>query len=91
MRKLVLSLLLSVATVAGAQVSSNPCPKALPVPAQLHLPALLPPGEPVAVEKQLLAYFSTGDNRSNTPDKERIDNLDRLLDNRKSIPDSSQR
>ena len=31
-------------------------------------------------EKQLLAYFSTGDTRSNLTDKERIDNLDRLLD-----------
>jgi tetratricopeptide (TPR) repeat protein len=31
-------------------------------------------------EKQLLAYFSTGDNRSGITDKERIDNLDRLLD-----------
>ena len=31
-------------------------------------------------QKQLLAYFSTGDNRSNITDKERIDSLDRLLD-----------
>ncbi len=31
-------------------------------------------------EKQLLAYFSTGDNRPGITDKERIDNLDRLLD-----------
>ena len=31
-------------------------------------------------EKQLLAYFSTGDTRSNVTDKERIDNLNRLLD-----------
>lgn len=31
-------------------------------------------------EKQILAYFSTGDNRLNVTDKERIDSLDRLLD-----------
>lgn len=55
--------LLFMAGSAGAQTLTNPCPKALPVPAQLHLPAQLPPGEPVAVEKQLLAYLNTLDYR----------------------------
>ncbi len=42
-----------------AQSAGNPCPDAQPVPAQLKLPAFIPPGEPVAVEKQLLAYLNT--------------------------------
>ena len=41
----------------------DPCPNAQPVPAALHLPANLPPGEPVAFEKKVLAYLSTLDYR----------------------------
>jgi len=53
-------LLLSLtAAAAAAQEVEDPCPNAQPVPAQLKLPAFIPPGEPVAVEKQLLAYLST--------------------------------
>lgn len=46
---------------AGAQ--SDPCPNGKPVPPALKLPANLPPGEPVAFEKQALAYLSTLDYR----------------------------
>jgi len=48
-----------VAVAAYAQGETNPCPNAQPVPRQLKLPAFIPAGEPVAVEKQLLAYLST--------------------------------
>jgi len=44
---------------AKAQNISNPCPNAQPVPAELRLPANLPTGEPVAFEKQVLAYLSS--------------------------------
>lgn len=43
----------------GQKETPNPCPNAKPVPAQLRLPTKLPPGEPVAFEKQVLAYLST--------------------------------
>ena len=47
--------------LAGLAQSSvgNPCPKAQPVPAELKIPAKLPPGEPVEFEKQVLKYLST--------------------------------
>jgi hypothetical protein len=48
---------------AKAQNIPNPCPNGKPVPAELRLPANLPPGEPVAFEKQVLAYLSTLDYR----------------------------
>jgi hypothetical protein len=49
-----------VLSQATAQKIPNPCPNAKPVPAELRLPANLPPaGEPVAFEKQVLAYLST--------------------------------
>src|SRR5262249_60168443 len=44
---------------AKAQNSPNPCPNAKPVPQEFRLPSNLPPGEPVAFEKQVLAYLST--------------------------------
>src|SRR5690348_17866885 len=37
----------------------NPCPNAQPVPLALHLPANLPPGEPVEFEQKVLHYLST--------------------------------
>lgn len=37
----------------------NPCGHPLPVPQALRVPAQLPPGEPVAVERTLLAYLSS--------------------------------
>ncbi len=57
----VLSLLFAVSLAIGAhaQSATNPCPNAQPVPQQLKLPAFIPPGEPVAVENQLLAYLNT--------------------------------
>ena len=57
----VLSLLFAVSLAVGAhaQSATNPCPNAQPVPQQLKLPTFIPPGEPVAVEKQLLAYLNT--------------------------------
>src|SRR5215475_6188343 len=48
---------------AQAQKTPDPCPNGKPVPAELKLPANLPPGEPVAFEKQVLAYLSTLDYR----------------------------
>jgi hypothetical protein len=55
-----LAVCLGVAAhAADAQSAANPCPNAQPVPAQLKLPSFIPPGEPVAVEKQLLAYLNT--------------------------------
>jgi len=41
------------------QPQPNPCEHAQPVPAALLLPAQLPLGEPVAVERTLLAYLSS--------------------------------
>jgi hypothetical protein len=56
----VLSVLFAVSLAVGAHAQSvtNPCPNPQPVPKQLKLPAFLPPGEPVAVEQQLLAYLN---------------------------------
>jgi hypothetical protein len=48
---------------AIAQKIPDPCPNGKPIPAELRLPANLPPGEPVAFEKQVLAYLSTLDYR----------------------------
>jgi mono/diheme cytochrome c family protein len=45
----------AVATVAGG----SPCADAAPVPAELSLPAVVPPGEPVEIEHQLLDYLQT--------------------------------
>jgi hypothetical protein len=57
----VLSILFTFLLVMGAHAQSvaNPCPNAQPVPQQLKLPSFIPSGEPVAVEKQLLAYLNT--------------------------------
>lgn len=57
----VLSVLFAVSLAVGAhaQRATNPCSSAQPVPQQLKLPAFIPPGEPVEVEKQLLAYLNT--------------------------------
>jgi len=46
-------------SLAAQLMIPNPCPNAQPVPQQLKIPATLPPGEPVAFEKQLLSSFST--------------------------------
>src|SRR5579862_8222600 len=59
MRGLSVLFAVSLAVGAHAQSASNPCPNAQPVPQALKLPAFLPPGEPVDVEKQLLAYLNT--------------------------------
>jgi hypothetical protein len=45
----------ALATVANG----SPCADAAPVPAGLTLPAVVPPGEPVQIEKQLLDYLKT--------------------------------
>lgn len=62
----VLSVLFTGLLAVGshAQNVTNPCPNAQPVPQQLKLPAFIPPGEPVAVEKQLLKYLNTLDYRN---------------------------
>ena len=61
-RALWIVLVLALPACAQKQIP-NPCPHAKPVPAALHLPANLPPGEPVAFEKQVLQYLSTLDYR----------------------------
>ncbi len=45
----------ALATVAGG----SPCADAQAVPEELTLPRIVPPGEPVEVEKQLLGYLRT--------------------------------
>jgi mono/diheme cytochrome c family protein len=62
LRGLSVAFALAVGVMVHAQ-EVNPCPDAQPVPAGLKLPSFIPPGEPVAVEKQLLAYLSTLDYR----------------------------
>jgi len=65
MRGLVLLGILALAvSAAQGQQTTDPCPDGKPVPAQLRLPANLPPGEPVAFEKQMLGYLSTLDYRN---------------------------
>lgn len=64
MRIPIVLLAISLAVVGHAQDVTNPCPNAQPVPQGLKLPAFIPPGEPVAVEKQLLKYLSTLDYRN---------------------------
>lgn len=59
MRILGVVLAVSLAAVAHAQSGTNPCPSAQPVPQGLKLPAFVPSGEPIAVEKQLLTYLNT--------------------------------
>ncbi len=39
--------------------SGSPCSSAYPVPPELQLPRLMPRGEPIAVERTILAYLST--------------------------------
>ena len=63
MRNLTIFLALVLAFAAHAQEVPNPCPNAQAVPQQLHLPAHLPPGEPIQFEKQILAYLNTLDYR----------------------------
>jgi hypothetical protein len=48
-----LTLRLPSPGVADAAV--NPCVNARPVPAELRLPRVVPPGEPVALERRMLA------------------------------------
>jgi hypothetical protein len=64
MRIPIVLLAISLAVVGHAQDVTNPCPNAQPVPPGLKLPAFIPPGEPVVVEKQLLKYLSTLDYRN---------------------------
>lgn len=65
MRAISVFLLVALTAVgAAAQTFQNPCPNAQPVPEQLKLPPFMPPGEPVAIEKQLLGYLSALQYRS---------------------------
>jgi mono/diheme cytochrome c family protein len=73
MRPSILLVLLALATFgavsAVARAPSNgeravfpdagPCPHAAPVPDALRLPAIVPPGEPAAIEIRMLAYLSS--------------------------------
>jgi hypothetical protein len=52
-----LTLRLPSPGVADAAV--NPCVNARPVPAELRLPRVVPPGEPVALERRMLAYLQS--------------------------------
>jgi len=73
-RRTLISLAFAAATVilaaraaAGAPASAvpiplhspDPCRYARPVPAALRLPAVVPPGEPAAIEQKMLAYLSS--------------------------------
>lgn len=42
---------------ATLTASTDPCPNAQPVPAELRLPRTVPPGEPVAIERTMLSYL----------------------------------
>ncbi|MGH9604591.1 MAG: hypothetical protein ACRD3N_02710 [Terracidiphilus sp.] len=64
MRSLSVAVFLLLASASHAQGIANPCPGAQPVPAQLRLPAAMPAGEPVELEKRMLAYLSTLDYRN---------------------------
>lgn len=62
-----LAVLTAAVIALGAQASQamhgvaggNPCANARPVPAELRLPTRVPPGEPVAIEKTMLAYLAS--------------------------------
>jgi Cytochrome P460 len=64
MRVLTFLFAAALSAVSFAQGAANPCPNAQPVPEELKLPAFIPPGEPVEVEKKLLKYLSTLDYRN---------------------------
>ncbi|HEX3468706.1 MAG TPA: hypothetical protein VHT05_11565 [Candidatus Elarobacter sp.] len=50
----------SVAGIASAaEAASKQCPRAAAVPDALRLPAVVPPGEPTAIEQRMLAYLRT--------------------------------
>lgn len=49
--------------VGGARPFANPCAAAAAVPAALRLPAVVPPGEPVAIEARMLAYLRSREYR----------------------------
>ena len=70
MRSLIVAVALYVAVVALAMFplksivavaspASNSCLNAKPVPKALRLPAVVPPGEPVAIERQMLSYLES--------------------------------
>jgi len=73
MRAVVAGVILVALVVFGARptlhalataTSGSPCADAQAVPAGLRLPAVVPPGEPVEIEKQLLGYLSSYDYRN---------------------------
>jgi hypothetical protein len=64
MRVLTMLFAAALSVASHAQGTINPCPDAQPVPEALKLPAFIPPGEPVEVEKKLLSYLSTLDYRN---------------------------
>ncbi len=51
---------------AGASVLADPCPNAQPVPSALRLPAVVPAGEPTAIERRMLRYLY-GDDPNRVP------------------------
>lgn len=68
MRSLAIAIVLVVGVLFTARpalhaletaTSGNPCPDALPVPAELRLPKVVPPGEPVALEHTILDYLAS--------------------------------
>ncbi|MGH9342684.1 MAG: hypothetical protein ACRD19_02835, partial [Terriglobia bacterium] len=63
MRSFPVAIVLFLAAAVHAQGIVNPCPNAQPVPPQLRLPRTMPAGEPVELEKRMLAYLNTLDYR----------------------------
>ena len=59
MRVLAILLFAAFSVASYAQVATSPCPNGQSVPEGLKLPAFIPSGEPVDVEKKLLGYLST--------------------------------
>ncbi|HZO92904.1 MAG TPA: hypothetical protein VFB22_03975 [Candidatus Baltobacteraceae bacterium] len=43
----------------GRARPANPCANARPVPPELRLPRVVPPGDPVAIERRMLAYLQS--------------------------------
>ncbi len=54
-----LVLAFGVAPVSDARAVAAPCALARRAPAALQLPSTLPPGEPIALERAMLAYLSS--------------------------------
>jgi beta-lactamase class C len=57
-------ILSAMAAPFDTLTTGSPCSNAFPVPPELRLPRVMPQGEPVAVERTILAYLSSSQRRS---------------------------